>query len=90
MSGTGILQAMARNVVDAIEQRVKEEYATNFSGFSSEICMGADGTMTQHIDMVAEQVALDIIGDATNVLSEEAGYIDNGRATGPKKVSEPT
>lgn len=79
MSETGILQAMARNVVDAIEQRVKEEYATNFSGFSSEICMGADGTMTQHIDMVAEQVALDIVGDATNVLSEEAGYIDNGR-----------
>jgi len=79
MPGIDILQDMARNVVDAIGKRVFKEHETNFSDFSSEICMGADGTMTQYIDMVAEQVALDIIGDATNVLSEEAGYIDNGR-----------
>jgi fructose-1,6-bisphosphatase/inositol monophosphatase family enzyme len=79
MSETDILRKMAQNITDAIENRIKEEYAENFTRLSTEICMGADGTWTQYIDQVAEQVALDIIGETANILSEEAGFIDHGK-----------
>ena len=47
---------------------------------SKELCMGADGTPTLNIDKVAEDVIVEYIsknGIPLNILSEEAGYIDN-------------
>lgn len=67
---------IARRVADEIEKRVKRE---NPKKFGEKICIGADGTITQYIDKVAEDVALEIIGDKANILSEEIGYIDNGK-----------
>ena len=46
-----------------------------------EICMGADGTPTSQVDKVAESAVLSYISDngvPLNVLSEEAGFVDNG------------
>jgi len=67
---------IAKKVADEIEKKIKGE---NPAKFGEEICIGADGTPTQYIDKVAEDVALEIIGKRGNVLSEEIGFIDNGR-----------
>lgn len=48
--------------------------------WSKELCMGADGTPTLSIDKVAEDVIVEYITEneiPLNILSEEAGYIDN-------------
>lgn len=68
------LISKARKVADEIEKRVKRE---NPAKFGKEICIGADGTPTQYIDKIAEDVAIEIIGEDANILSEEAGFIDN-------------
>ncbi|MDD3493156.1 MAG: D-fructose 1,6-bisphosphatase [Candidatus Thermoplasmatota archaeon] len=73
------LKSLAREVADAVQRQVRQEHAAHFSTFGQEICMGADGTVTQRIDKVAEEAALEVIGQEVNVLSEEAGFIDNGR-----------
>jgi fructose-1,6-bisphosphatase/inositol monophosphatase family enzyme len=47
---------------------------------SKELCMGADGTPTLSIDKVAEDVIVEYVTEneiPLNILSEEAGYIDN-------------
>ncbi|RLF60134.1 MAG: inositol monophosphatase [Thermoplasmata archaeon] len=62
--------------VDAIDRRVKQERREHFG---KEVAMGADGTPTAHIDKIAEEVALEVIGREANILSEEIGYIDNGK-----------
>lgn len=72
------LKALTQKVAEAIAQRVREEQ-DHVDTFGQEICMGADGTITQRIDKMAEEVALEVIGQETNVLSEEAGFIDHGR-----------
>jgi fructose-1,6-bisphosphatase/inositol monophosphatase family enzyme len=49
---------------------------------SKELCMGADGTPTLSIDKVAEDVIVEHITEndiPLNILSEEAGFIDNGQ-----------
>ena len=46
-----------------------------------ELCMGADGTPTLRIDRLAEDAILDYVNQEKlkwNILSEEAGFIDNG------------
>ncbi len=65
-------------VADAISAAVQHEHERCFDRFGAEIRMGADGTPTQHIDRVAEDVALEVIDGQANVLSEEAGFVDNG------------
>ena len=67
---------IAKEAVEAIDKRIKN--ATKDS-FGKEIAMGADGTPTLYIDKIAEDVAIDIIGREANILSEEIGFIDNGK-----------
>ncbi|MBC7081141.1 MAG: inositol monophosphatase [Thermoplasmatales archaeon] len=66
---------LARKAVDEIDKKIREEDRNKFSEF---ICMGANGTPTNYIDKVAEEIGLKIIGKEANILSEECGFIDNG------------
>jgi len=67
---------IAKEAVDAIDKRVKQDAKDKFG---KEVAMGADGTPTLYIDKIAEDVAMEIIGKEANVLSEEIGFIDNGK-----------
>jgi len=67
---------IAENIAKKIASKVKKEDSHRFGEY---VGMGADGTETVYIDKVAEDIALKLIGDKANVLSEEAGFIDNGR-----------
>lgn len=67
---------LAREAVEAIDRRIKQERREHFG---KEIAMGADGTPTAHIDRIAEEVALEVIGKEANILSEEIGYLDHGK-----------
>ncbi|MEM2387588.1 MAG: inositol monophosphatase family protein [Candidatus Thermoplasmatota archaeon] len=66
---------LARKAVDEIDKKIKNEDRNKFGEF---ICIGADGTPTNYIDKIAEEVAIKIIGKEANILSEECGFIDNG------------
>ncbi|MBS3773297.1 MAG: D-fructose 1,6-bisphosphatase [Candidatus Thermoplasmatota archaeon] len=79
MESIALLKKLCIDVADAISAVVHQEQENCFDRFGTEVCMGADGTPTQHIDKVAEDVALEVIDGRVNVLSEEAGYVDNGR-----------
>ncbi len=71
------LYLAARRVSEAIDRLLNEERGR----MNEEVGMGADGTPTKYIDEVAEKVILDTLeesGIELNVLSEEAGHIDNG------------
>jgi fructose-1,6-bisphosphatase/inositol monophosphatase family enzyme len=72
------LKSICLEIAEGIENRVAEERKKNFGQFGREMYMGADGTPTQHIDKIAEDVALVIADKKMNILSEEAGFIDNG------------
>jgi len=67
---------MAEKVAIRIAEGVKKE---NEDRFGEYVGMGADGTETSYIDKVAEDIAFDIVGNDANILSEEAGFIDNGK-----------
>jgi fructose-1,6-bisphosphatase/inositol monophosphatase family enzyme len=70
-----LLYAMA----DAVEDKVKSMVSTVDLG--EDMGLGADGTSTKLVDDVAERICIDMIereGGDLNVLSEEAGFIDNG------------
>ncbi|MFO8133597.1 MAG: inositol monophosphatase family protein [Thermoplasmatota archaeon] len=79
MESFASLKQLCVDVADAISDVVARERERCFDRFGTEVCMGADGTPTQHIDKIAEDVALEVIDGRVNVLSEEAGYVDNGR-----------
>ena len=70
------LAKLAEAIAKKIAKRVKQE---NFKKFGEYVGMGADGTETAYIDKVAEDIAIKMIGEKANVLSEEAGFIDNGK-----------
>lgn len=78
MESIASLKQLCMDVADAISAAVQQEQERCFHRFGTEVHMGADGTPTQHIDQVAEDVALDVISGQANVLSEEAGFVDNG------------
>lgn len=78
MSGIGDLEKVCLKIADEIESRVSEERRRNFWRLGEEVEMGADGTPTQHVDKVAEDIALLAADGRMNVLSEEAGFIDYG------------
>lgn len=78
MESIASLKQLCTDVADAVSEAVEREQERCFDRFGTEMHMGADGTPTQHIDQVAEDVALDVIDGRANVLSEEAGFIDNG------------
>ncbi len=67
---------IANKVAEKIEKKVIAEDKSKFGNY---VGMGADGTETQYIDKIAEDVALNIIKKEGNILSEEAGFIDNGK-----------
>lgn len=69
------LIAIARETVDAIARRIKQD---SYAKYGKEVAMGADGTPTLYVDRIAEDAAFEIIGQSSNILSEEAGFIDNG------------
>jgi fructose-1,6-bisphosphatase/inositol monophosphatase family enzyme len=51
------------------------------SRFAERVGMGADGTPTQRIDVVAEEAVFSVLekhGNPLNVLSEERGFVNNG------------
>lgn len=68
--------AIARKTANVIERRIKQE---SHMKYGKEVAMGADGTPTLYIDRIAEEVAFEIIGQSANILSEEAGFIDNDK-----------
>ena len=70
-----LLHAMA----DAVETKVKD--AMNKTDLGEDLGLGADGTSTKLVDDIAEQICIKMVngkGKVLNILSEEAGYIDNG------------
>lgn len=73
------MKSLLYNMADAVESTVKRMMKEADMG--EDMGMGADGTPTKLIDDVAEQVCIDMVNDrgkVLNILSEEAGYIDNG------------
>jgi fructose-1,6-bisphosphatase/inositol monophosphatase family enzyme len=75
------IKILAAKVVDKIYRKVRRVAKSDFSSFKKNVGIGADGTPTKFIDQLAEDVALDAINKSktkVNVLSEEAGFIDNG------------
>ncbi len=78
MSEIEELEGICIRIADDIESKVREERKKNFEEMGKDVEMGADGTPTQHVDKVAEDAALLDAGGKMNILSEEAGFIDNG------------
>jgi len=75
------IKLLAHKIVDKICKKVRKSYSDEFHKLGISIGIGADGTPTKYIDKIAEDVALDIIkksGVGVNLLSEEAGFVDNG------------
>jgi len=75
------IKLLAHKIVDKICRRVRKAYSTEFHKLGTSTGIGADGTPTKYVDKIAEDVALDILEKAdvkVNILSEEAGFIDNG------------
>ncbi len=70
------LVKLADAIAKKIARRVRSEDASKFGEY---VGMGADGTETVYIDKVAEDIAIKMVGEKANVLSEEAGFIDNGK-----------
>ena len=71
-----------RDLLETISEQVRKKVNSLPKDFdrSKELCMGADGTPTLSIDKVAEDVIVEYITEndiPLNILSEEAGYIDN-------------
>ena len=66
---------MALKIADAIEERIKKE-GRNIKKFGEELYIGADGTPTQYIDKIAEDVMFEIVDGKACVLSEEAGFVE--------------
>ena len=69
------LHAMA----DAVETKVRGMVSR--ADLGEDLGLGADGTPTKLVDDVAEQICIEMVnekGNVLNILSEEAGYIDNG------------
>ena len=70
------LVKLADAIAKKIARKVRSEDVAKFGEY---IGMGADGTETVYIDKVAEDIAIKMVGEKANVLSEEAGFIDNGK-----------
>jgi fructose-1,6-bisphosphatase/inositol monophosphatase family enzyme len=65
-------------IADDVETAIKD--MKKKADLSEDLGMGADGTPTKLVDDVAEQVCLKLLSEKdekVNILSEEAGFIDN-------------
>lgn len=70
-----LLRDIAENIAIAVNENIENP------SIGKTIRNGADGTPTKMIDEIAENVALATVkdsGEKVNILSEEAGFIDNG------------
>jgi len=75
------LKILANKTVESVCRKVRKSVSTDFLRFGSTVGLGADGTVTKFVDKIAEDAALRTIKKSkikVNVLSEEAGFIDNG------------
>jgi fructose-1,6-bisphosphatase/inositol monophosphatase family enzyme len=75
------IKNLVKEMADKVEKKVREEKKMNFEKFGNYLYKGADGTPTQYVDKIAEDVILGILKKsemAVNVLSEESGFIDFG------------
>ena len=75
------IKLLAHQTVNKIYRKIRRAYLTDFHRFGTNIGIGADGTPTEYIDKLAEDVAIKSIKKSdvdVNLLSEEAGYIDMG------------
>ena len=74
------VKVLAQQMVKKIDRKIRHELKTNFVKMSRTIDIGADGTPTKVIDKLAEDVAVKMLKKTdvkVNLLSEEAGFIDN-------------
>lgn len=74
------VKVLAQQMVTKIDRKIRRELKANFVRMGRTIDIGADGTPTKIIDKLAEEVALKTLKKSSvpvNLLSEEAGFIDN-------------
>jgi fructose-1,6-bisphosphatase/inositol monophosphatase family enzyme len=74
------LKDLAHKIIDNVYKKIRLVNNSDFYRFGNNMGLGADGTITKYIDKIAEDVAIHIIlksNKKVNLLSEEAGYIDN-------------
>ena len=74
------LKVLSNKIVESIFRKVRKANSTDFLKFGNNMGLGADGTITKFVDKIAEDTALRVIKKSktnVNVLSEEAGFIDN-------------
>ena len=72
------VKALLTTIADEVEKKIKTMVRKMDLG--EDMGIGADGTPTKLIDDIAEQVIFKVLkkkGENLNILSEEAGYIDN-------------
>lgn len=75
------LKVLSNKVVESVFRKVRKANSTDFLKFGNNLGLGADGTITKFVDKIAEDTALRVIKKSktnVNILSEEAGFIDNG------------
>lgn len=68
------LKKMVVDIADAVEKKIKQESKKNFKKFGEILFTGADGTPTQYIDKLAEDIIFEFVGKKISILSEEAGF----------------
>ena len=74
------IKVLARQLVKKVDSKIRRELKAHFVKIGRTIDIGADGTPTKLIDKLAEDVAIKTIDNSkttVNLLSEEAGFIDN-------------
>ena len=75
------VKILAQETVNKIYRKIRRAKTTEFHRFSTNVGVGADGTPTEYIDKLAEDIALRFLKKAktkVNILSEEAGFVDQG------------
>ena len=75
------LKTLANKTAELVARKVKKSAASEFHKFGNNVGLGADGTVTKYVDKIAEDAAINYLNKSkikVNVLSEEAGFIDNG------------
>jgi fructose-1,6-bisphosphatase/inositol monophosphatase family enzyme len=74
------LKILANKTAEIVARKVKKAAISDFHKFGNTIGLGADGTVTKYVDKIAEDAAISYINKSktkVNILSEEAGFIDN-------------
>jgi len=75
------IKLLAHKTVDSVCRKIRKSASTDFYKFGSNIGIGADGTITKHVDKIAEDAAVHFLEKSklkVNVLSEEVGFLDQG------------